>query len=59
MTDTRPTSAIAELVTGVDLLVSEATFGDDADQPRAVERKHMTFREAAELALAAAPGSWC
>jgi ribonuclease Z len=53
VTDTRPTPVLAELVSGVDLLVSEATFGDDADQPRAVERKHMTFREAAELALAA------
>jgi ribonuclease Z len=53
VTDTRPTAALSELVAGVDLLVSEATFGDDADQPRAVERKHMTFREAAELALSA------
>ncbi len=53
VTDTRPTDGIAELVAGVDLLVSEATFGDDADQPRAVERKHMTFREAATLAATA------
>ena len=53
VTDTRPTPALSQLVAGVDLLVSEATFGDDADQPRAVERKHMTFREAAELALSA------
>ena len=53
VTDTRPTSAIADLVNGVDLLVCEATFGDDADQLRALERKHMTFREAAELASAA------
>jgi ribonuclease Z len=51
VTDTRPTPAIAQLMSGVDLLVSEATFGDDADQQRAVERKHMTFREAAELAV--------
>jgi ribonuclease Z len=50
VTDTRPTDAIAALVDDVDLLVCEATYGDDADQPRAVERKHMTFREAAELA---------
>ena len=53
VTDTRPTDAIARLVAGVDLLVCEATFGSDDDQPRAVERKHMTFREAASLALAA------
>jgi ribonuclease Z len=50
VTDTRPTDTIAEFVSGVDLLVCEATFGSDDDQPRAVERKHMTFREAALLA---------
>jgi ribonuclease Z len=49
-TDTRPTQAISNLMSGVDLLVCEGSYGDDADQPRAVERKHMTFREAAELA---------
>ena len=50
VTDTRPTEAIAGLVSGVDLLICEATFGSDADQLRAVERFHMTFREAAQLA---------
>lgn len=50
VTDTRPTPAIADLIQGVDLLVSEATFGADEDSQRAVERKHMTFREAATLA---------
>jgi ribonuclease Z len=50
VTDTRPTDAIAELVAGVDLLVCEGTYGSDEDQPRAVERTHMTFREAALLA---------
>ena len=50
VTDTRPTDAIARLVYDVDLLVCEATFGSNEDQPRAVERKHMTFREAAQLA---------
>jgi ribonuclease Z len=50
VTDTRPTDAIAQLVGQVDLLVCEATFGADEDQPRAVERTHMTFREAAQLA---------
>ncbi|HEX8966951.1 MAG TPA: ribonuclease Z [Chloroflexota bacterium] len=48
--DTRPTGAIADLVTGVNLLVCEGTFGSDDDQPRAVETRHMTFREAALLA---------
>jgi ribonuclease Z len=56
VTDTRPTPPIAQLIAGVDLLLSEATFGDDADLPRAVERKHMTFREAAELAASARVG---
>jgi ribonuclease Z len=54
VTDTRPTLDISRLVAGVDLLVCEATYGNDEDQARAVERKHMTFREAASLALAAA-----
>jgi ribonuclease Z len=50
VTDTRPTDAVAGLVSNVDLLVCEATFASDEDQPRAVERTHMTFREAAALA---------
>jgi ribonuclease Z len=50
VTDTRPTDAIAALMSEVDLLVCEGTFGSDDDQPRAVERTHMTFREAARLA---------
>jgi ribonuclease Z len=53
VTDTRPTASIAELVNDVDLLVCEATFAADEDQLRAVERCHMTFREAAELAIEA------
>lgn len=53
VTDTRPTPEIADLVHGVDVLICEATFGADEDQPRAVERRHMTFREAAQLAKAA------
>jgi ribonuclease Z len=53
VTDTRPTDALARLVADVDLLVCEATYGSDDDQPRAVERKHMTFREAASLARTA------
>lgn len=50
VTDTRPTPPIAVLVAGVDLLVCEGTFGDPAEQARAVETGHMTFAEAAELA---------
>lgn len=49
-TDTRPVPAIREAMAGVDLLVAEGTYGDDADADRAAERGHMTFREAATLA---------
>ena len=50
MTDTRPTSGLERLVSEVDLLIGEGMYGSDDDQPRAVERKHMTFREMAQLA---------
>jgi ribonuclease Z len=50
VTDTRPTQAIAELLTGVSLLVCEGNYGDDADAEKAVRNQHMTFREAATLA---------
>jgi len=53
LTDTRPTDGLAELMTGVDVLVGEGMYGSDADQPRAAERKHMTFRESAQLAARA------
>lgn len=56
-TDTRPTYAVAELMGGVDLLIAEGTYGDDSDAPKASERGHMTFREAAQLALDAGVGT--
>lgn len=56
-TDTRPTPEVRDLMDGVDLLISEATYGDDADAPRAAERGHMTFREAATLARDANAGT--
>jgi ribonuclease Z len=37
----------------VDLLVCEATYGDPADLPKALENKHMTFAETAALGVAA------
>jgi ribonuclease Z len=56
VTDTRPTERIEELVRGVDLLVSEAMYGDAGQLARAKERKHMTFAEAAGLAQRAGAG---
>jgi ribonuclease Z len=53
ITDSRPTQRLVEFVTDVDLLISEATYGDPADRPKAVENKHMTFSESATLASAA------
>lgn len=53
VTDTRPTADLQHLVRDVDLLVCEGTYGSDDDLPRALERKHMTFSEAATLARSA------
>ena len=47
--DTRPTATLARFFSGVDLLIFDSTFaGGDAD--KAVDRKHSTSIEAAELA---------
>jgi ribonuclease Z len=50
VTDTRPIPALAEFASHVDLFVCEATYGSDEDQAKAIEHRHMTFREAATLA---------
>ena len=50
--DTRPTDAMAAAAHDADLLVHEATFGDD-EAPRALETGHSTAREAAEQAARA------
>lgn len=53
VTDTRPTDALVGLVKGADLLICEATYGEDEDQPKAALHGHMTVREAATLAARA------
>ena len=50
ITDTRPIFTIPEFIKNSDLFVCEAMYGDDLDISKAVKNKHMTFREAANLA---------
>lgn len=57
VTDTRPVPTVSEFLTGVDLLVCEGIYGDDADLAKAVDKKHMVFSEAATIARDAAAGA--
>ena len=54
-TDTRPTESIARHANGADLFICEGMYGEPEKAQKAVEHKHMTFREAAELARKAQP----
>ena len=49
-TDTRPTASIVEHAVDSDLFICEGMYGEPDKQQKAVEYKHMTFYEAAELA---------
>lgn len=54
-TDTRPVASIAKAAEGADLFICEGMYGEPDKQEKAMEHKHMTFREAAEIARAAKP----
>lgn len=49
-TDTRPTRSIVENARNSDLFICEGMYGEKEKAAKAVEYKHMTFYEAAELA---------
>ncbi|MBR6344397.1 MAG: ribonuclease Z [Lachnospiraceae bacterium] len=50
VTDTRPTPAINNNVTGSDLFICEGMYGEPDSEDKARTHKHMTFREAARIA---------
>ncbi len=54
-TDTRPTPAIVEAARDADLFICEGMYGDPEKENKAIEHKHMTFLEAANLAKQARP----
>ncbi|AET69506.1 metal-dependent hydrolase, beta-lactamase superfamily III [Desulfosporosinus orientis DSM 765] len=49
-TDTRPTSGLVQFINGSDLFICEGMYGNDDSYPKALEKKHMLFSEAALLA---------
>ena len=50
ITDTRPLREIIDFIDVSDLFICEGTYGDNDDLDKAILNKHMTFKEAAELA---------
>lgn len=49
-TDTRPVPVIVEAARNADLFICEGMYGEKGKESKALEHKHMTFYEAAELA---------
>ncbi len=54
-TDTRPVPVIAEMAKASDLFICEGMYGEEGKEAKAREYKHMTFKEAADLAAKARP----
>lgn len=54
-TDTRPVDIISKKATDADLFICEGMYGDPAKAEDAVQKRHMTFYEAAELGKVANP----
>jgi ribonuclease Z len=50
-TDTRPTGEMVEFIRESDLFVCEGMYGTDDKLQKAIEKKHMLFKEAGQLAL--------
>ena len=55
-TDSRPVPAIAAHAKGADLMICEGMYGDEEKDEKAVQHRHMTVYEAAQLAAEAQPG---
>lgn len=51
ITDTRPLDSIVNFINDSDLFICEGNFGSDDDIDKAIRKKHMTFSEAATLAI--------
>jgi ribonuclease Z len=49
-TDTRPIESLIDFVRESDIFICEGMYGDDENSQKAMEKKHMTFSEAAMLA---------
>lgn len=58
-TDSRPIASIVENAKGADLFICEGMYGEPEKQKKAVENRHMTFYEAAQMAKEAeVPELW-
>ena len=55
-TDTRPTESIEQFGKNADLMILEGMYGEDDKQEKARQYRHMTMREAANIARRTKPG---